>query len=209
MLTTMALLMTVLRSVDENTTSGNLGLPITATDADGWVTLTYSVAATTDVDGGDHLDAFNRDFSLHSGTGQITVKSSAMIDYETLAPAYTVLVQVGDGADESGSTEAGTPTIDDSLTLMIDVTDVELENFLTINDVTVTEPATGTATATFTVTVDPALPAGSSPATVSWQSAGRGSEVRWATSGTDFTAISGTLTFNAGETSKTIDGGCA
>ena len=200
---------TARRPVTENATSGDLGLPITANDADGVrAPLTYSVAATTDADGGVHLDAFNRDFSLNTSTGQISVKATAMIDYETLA-AYTVLYQVADGANELLRFETGTPAVDDTLTLTIDVDDVELESFLTINDVTMNEPVrdAGTATATFTVRVSPALPAGSSPATVSWQTGvGSDTAVHWATAGTDFTASSGTqtLTFNAGETSKTI-----
>ena len=62
------------RSITENATSGDVGEALTATDADG-DTLAYSVAATADADAGDHLAAFNRDFSLDTEDGQITVKT--------------------------------------------------------------------------------------------------------------------------------------
>ena len=148
---------TVSRTVTENATSGDLGMEITATDADG-DTPTYSVAATTDTDGGGHLDAFNRDFSLDSGTGQISVKSDAMIDYEML-DAYTVLYQVTDGKDSSNNPEA-TPTIDDTLTLTINVTNVDEPGSVTFG----ADPAVGTAlTATLT---DPDMVASG---TTTWQ----------------------------------------
>jgi hypothetical protein len=66
-----------------------------------------------------------------------------------------------------------------------------------VGDVTVNEPASGgTATATFTVTLS-AAPA--APVTVSYATADG-----TAVSGTDYTAASGVLTFNPGETSKTV-----
>ena len=190
----------VTRTVEENTTTGDVGDAITATDADG-DTLTYSVAATT---GGEaDLTAFNQHFTLNTATGQISVRAGAMIDYETRS-SYVVSYQVTDGEDSSGSTETGTPTIDDTLTLTVNVDDVEVENFLTISDATVAEPVSGSADATFTVWLSPALPAGSSPATVLWSTAvGSDAAIHWADD--DFTAVDATaLTFNAGETSKTV-----
>ena len=107
------------RSVAENATAGDVGAAVTATDADG-DTLTYSVAATTDSDGTEHLTAFNEDFGLDAATGQITVRPGAVIDFET-RDTYTVLYQVTDGEDASGGTES-TPAIDDALTLTVTVT---------------------------------------------------------------------------------------
>src|SRR5262249_27480848 len=67
---------------------------------------------------------------------------------------------------------------------------------ITVNDVTVTEGTGSTVYAVFTVSLNQA---GTQPITVTY-STSSGS----ATSGTDFTAVSGTLTFAPGETSKTV-----
>ncbi len=67
---------------------------------------------------------------------------------------------------------------------------------LSISGASVTEGNSGTENATFTVTLTPTA---SSTVTVSYQSLGG-----TATPGTDFTAVSGTLTFTAGQTSQPI-----
>jgi Big-like domain-containing protein/Calx-beta domain-containing protein len=67
---------------------------------------------------------------------------------------------------------------------------------LSINDVSVTEGNSGTVNATFTVTLSPAS---SQNVTVAYATAGG-----TATSGVDFMATSGTLTFAAGATSQSI-----
>jgi M6 family metalloprotease-like protein len=67
---------------------------------------------------------------------------------------------------------------------------------VTIDDVTVIEPDSGTITADFTVTLSAAS---GSPVTVGYATA----DVS-ATAGSDYVAASGTLTFAPGETSKTI-----
>ena len=65
----------VTRTVAENTTAGDVGAAVTATDADSDV-LTYSVAAasTSQADTA-HLTAFNTDFAINATTGQVTVKA--------------------------------------------------------------------------------------------------------------------------------------
>ena len=88
------------RTIEENTASGDVGAAVTATDDDG-DTLAYSVAQTSGSDAAAHLTAFNRDFSLNAASGQISVKSSAAIDYET-RPSYKVLVQVTDSKNAAG-----------------------------------------------------------------------------------------------------------
>ncbi|MBL6654096.1 MAG: hypothetical protein ISP49_21045, partial [Reyranella sp.] len=67
---------------------------------------------------------------------------------------------------------------------------------ITINDASITEGDSGTSQMTFTVKLSQAA---SGPVTVNYTTA-NGS----ATAGSDYTAASGTLTFAAGETSKTI-----
>ena len=109
------------RSVAENTVSGNLGDPITATDEDVGDTLMYSVAATTDTDAAEHLMDFDRDFAVDSESGQISVNAEAMIDFEDRS-TYTVLFQVSDGNDASSMPDM---TADATLTLTVTVTDVD------------------------------------------------------------------------------------
>ena len=118
------------RSVAENTSSGDVGLPIIATDADG-DSLTYSVAATGDTDATDHLADFNRDFELNTATGQISVKSTASIDFEDRS-SYVVSYQVTDGEDAAGTAER-TPVIDDTVELTITVTNVNERGTVTIS----------------------------------------------------------------------------
>ena len=67
---------------------------------------------------------------------------------------------------------------------------------LSIADASVDEGDTGSATMTFTVTLDPMAP---ETVTVDWATADE-----TASAGTDYTAANGTLTFNAGETEKTV-----
>ncbi len=86
------------RSVAENTGSGvDIGTPISATDADGH-TLNYTLGGT---------DAAS--FSINSTTGQL--RTNAVLDYEAKS-IYSVSVTVSDG------------TLTDSITVTINVTDV-------------------------------------------------------------------------------------
>ena len=99
--------------VDENIeTNTNMGDPIAASDpeSDG---LTYSLAG---VDAGS--------FDIEPLTGQI--KTKGLLDYESPADTggnnvYELTVQVTDGKDENGNIDT---TVDDTITLIIMVTDV-------------------------------------------------------------------------------------
>ena len=91
------------RSVAENAApGGNVGAPVTATDADD-DTLTYTLGGA---------DAAS--FSIGSGTGQITVGAGTSLDYDTKS-AYTVVVTATDPAGLS-----------DTITVSIAVIDVVL-----------------------------------------------------------------------------------
>ena len=76
---------------------------------------------------------------------------------------------------------------------------------LSINDVIVAEGNAGNTTATFTVTLSQAAPVA---VTVNFATTdvrvGTGLDLNESKSGSDFTAASGTVTFNPGETTKTI-----
>ncbi len=100
-----------LLTVDENTPPGTLvGDAITATDPDGDV-LTYSLSGT---------DASS--FVLDGSTGQITVGSGTMLDYESGPTRYTVIVSVHDGRDAYGNDDS---TTDDRIEVSIDVSNVD------------------------------------------------------------------------------------
>ena len=75
---------TATRSVDENTPAGtDIGLPVSATDANAGDTLTYRLSGA---------DAAS--FNIVSGTGQL--RTNAALDYETDS-RYSVMVTVSDG----------------------------------------------------------------------------------------------------------------
>ena len=95
-----------------------MGLAITAADPDSGDVLAYSVAVTSEVGAAADLADFNRDFSLDTATGQISVKATAAIDYET-RNTYKVAYRVTDNNNAAGGSD---PAIDDTLVLTIDVT---------------------------------------------------------------------------------------
>ena len=109
----------VTRTVSENTTSGDVGLAVTAADPESGDVLAYSVAVTSEAGAAADLADFNRDFSLDAATGQVSVKATAAIDYETRA-AYKVAYRVTDNKNSAGSVDTA---VDDTLVLTIDVTD--------------------------------------------------------------------------------------
>ena len=103
---------TVTREVPENTAaSGNVGAVVAATDADN-DSLTYSLTSTD-------ASSFTVD-----NTGQIRVGATTTLDYESAKNTYTVVVRVTDSKNPAGDTETN-PTIDDYITVTINVTDVE------------------------------------------------------------------------------------
>ena len=91
----------VSRTVTENTTTGDVGAAVTATDPDSGDVLVYSVAESSGPDAAAGLADFNRDFSLDAATGQISVGAGAAIDYETrntYKVAYQVTTRTAPGA---------------------------------------------------------------------------------------------------------------
>ena len=92
---------TATRSVAENSAAGtNIGAAVTATDVDAGASLTYSLEGT---DGGK--------FDIGSSTGQITVKTGNIPNYEAKT-SYSVTVKVSDGS------------LTDTVAVTINVTDV-------------------------------------------------------------------------------------
>ena len=99
---------TATRQVDENTPAGlDVGLPVTGTDADVGDTITYSLSGTNAAS-----------FAIGSSTGQITVGTGTVLDYETKT-SYAVTVTATDS-------HSGTGTV----AVTIEVLDVDEVGFL-------------------------------------------------------------------------------
>ncbi|MDE0023011.1 MAG: hypothetical protein OXP69_01220, partial [Spirochaetaceae bacterium] len=100
---------------------------------------------------------------------------------------YTVTLSGASNATLSDATGVGTITDDDD------------PPGLSVDDVTVTEGNSGTVNAGFTVSLSAES---GREVTVSWEAASGSGDT--ATEGTDYTGASGTLTFAAGDTEKTL-----
>ncbi|MEA2237067.1 MAG: hypothetical protein QOC81_1791 [Thermoanaerobaculia bacterium] len=128
-----------------------------------------------------------------SGTITCTISLLPGFDTKTTTAEFVLSLDTGIPVTNSASVSSSTPDPrPDNNTSSFPVS-----SKLSINDVTVTEGNSGTTPATFTVKLLPA--SGTLTATVDYQVIGVG-----ATVGTDFVPNSGTLTFRAGETQKTI-----
>ena len=98
--------MTTTRGVDENTTAGQIGDPVRATDTEN-DTLTYSLDATGAAS-----------FKIDESSGQLRTK--AALDYEDKS-SYTVTVSVRDSLDADGNADEMT---DNTITVTILVSNV-------------------------------------------------------------------------------------
>ena len=148
------------------------------------ITVAYATSGVTATSGVD--------FTATSGTltfapGELTKTITVGVLGDTLVePDETFKVTLSAPTDATIADGEATGTILDDESLP----------GLSIDDVSTTEGSSGTAAATFTVTLSAAS---ASTVTVAYATSGV-----TATSGADFTAASGTLTFAPGETSKTI-----
>ncbi|HYE63971.1 MAG TPA: Calx-beta domain-containing protein, partial [Pyrinomonadaceae bacterium] len=134
---------------------------------------------------------------------QIATGTVSFADGETASKSFTVTV-IDDSTYEGDETvnlalsdPAGGATLGSQSTAVLTIVDNDPQPSLSINDVTVFEPTLGIANAAFTVTLeDPPL---DQNVTVNYATANG-----TATAGSDYQSASGTLTFNPGETTKTI-----
>ena len=120
-------------SVDEMSAPDTIVGVAVAGDADG-DSMTYSVSGTD-------VAAFNNAFNLDASTGEITVKSSSEIDYESSQVSYSITVSVTDGEDASGVAETEA-TIDDTTSVRINVNNVDEPGIITFST---TAPRVGSA----------------------------------------------------------------
>ena len=133
------------REIAENSTSGTaVGDPVTADDPDDGDTLTYSLSGT---------DAAS--FTIDSGTGQISVASGTVLDFEAAKNTYAVVVGVSDGKDSEGTADT---VVDTTITVNISVTNVN-EGAPPAVDFTLSE----IRASTMKVTVTPPDTTGTSP----------------------------------------------
>ncbi len=180
--------------------------PSVAEGAGGTATLTFTVSLSTASgqqvtvdyeDAGTGTATSGTDYTaLSSGTltfaaGQTSKTISVSVTGDGMdEPNETVLVSLSNPTNATVSSTAGTGTGT--------ITDDDAAPVLSIDSPSVTEGNSGTANLTFTVSLGAAS---GKQVTVNYADAGTGT----ATSGTDYTALaSGTLTFAAGQTSKTI-----
>ena len=139
------------RTLAENVAPGTELEGSPATDADGDDVKYFAGPLLNDMgepstDGKRLFAEFDAVFSIHATTGKISVKTGAVIDYETRA-LYQVRYHVTDGEDDMGVEEADPPKSDISRLLGIAVTNVDEAGVVTITGtVQVGEELTATLT---------------------------------------------------------------
>ncbi len=153
-------------------------------------TVNYADAGTGTATSGTDYTALASSTTLTFAAGTtsqtFTVTVSGDATYEADETVVITLSGASSGTNISTASGTGTITNDDP--------------GLSIADASVTEGDSGSVNLVFTVTMSPAEPSGS--VTVNYASSD--GATNGATAGTDYTAASGTLTFAANETSKTI-----
>ncbi|MBA4789699.1 MAG: cellulase family glycosylhydrolase [Rhizobiales bacterium] len=156
--------------------------------ATGPVTVAYATANGTATAGSDYAAASGT-LTFAAGettkTIQVTVNGDTVVEgNETL----TLNLSAPSGATIADGLGTGTITNDDVVAPVLPT--------LSVSDATVAEGNSGTKVMTFTVTLSAAA---TGPVTVAYATANG-----TATAGSDYAAASGTLTFAAGETTKTV-----
>jgi large repetitive protein len=150
------------------------------------VTVTYSTANGTATAGSDYTAATG---TLTFAAGETSKTITIQITGDTLVePTETFFVNLTSANNATIADGQGQATLIDN--------DVVVLPSLSINDVSLTEGDTGTKALIFTVSLSTAT---TRPVTVAYSTA-NGTAIACS----DYTTASGTLTFAAGETSKTI-----
>lgn len=167
-------------SSDESAVSTSLTVSLSAASAK-TITVDYATSDGTATAGSDYT-ATSGTLTFAAGDTSKTIDVAVLAD-TTFEGDETVTITISNPSNASISDATATFTI----------TEDDDGPSLSVNDVSVTEANT---TATFTVSM---TPASASAVTVAYAT----SNVT-ATAGTDYTAASGSLTFNAGDTSKTV-----
>ncbi len=180
---------------DVTVTEGDTG----TTDATFTVSLSEAIGrqVTVDYATADGTATASQDYTATSGTLTFNAGETSktitvpVIGDTTTESNETFYVNLTNPSNATIADGQGVGTIQDD-----DSPSSPSQPQISINDVTVTEGNTGTTNATFTVSLSQAS---SAQVTVDYATADG-----TATAGSDYQSTSGTLTFNAGETSKTI-----
>ncbi len=131
---------TATRSLAENPTVGtDVGNAIAASDSDSGDTLTYAIKSGND--GGS--------FTIDATDGQLKSKAGVTYNFESTKKSYTVVVTVHDGKDAAG--DAST-TVDDEITVTINLTNVNEEPDIASAPAATNVPENSTAVHSFTAT---------------------------------------------------------
>ncbi len=154
------------------------------------VSVGYATSNGTATAGADYTAASG---TLNFADGETSKSFNVAVSDDTL-----------DEADETVnltlSGPAGGATLGTQSTAVLNITDNDSEPTIAVNDVTVTEGNAGTVNAVFNITLSAAS---AQTVTVGYATSSLGLNPA-AAEGTDYTAASGTLTFNPGDTLKTV-----
>ena len=195
---------------DDDEAPGGIVLSVDPASVDEDAAAAVSVTVTATVSGGT---TYAQDTTVAITVGDAADGATSVTDYKAVT-GFDIVIPAGrtshtgsfsldpeddnlDEADETVTVSGASGSLKVTGT-SVAITDDDDEPQLGIDDPSVAEGHSGTATLTFTVTLDAAS---GREVTVNYADAGTGT----AASGTDFTAITaGTLTFAAGDTSETV-----
>ncbi|WP_205666092.1 Calx-beta domain-containing protein [Aquabacter cavernae] len=179
---------------DASVAEGNSGTKVMtftvtlSSAATGPVSVAYATANGTATAGSDYVAASG---TLTFAAGETTKTIQVTVNGDTAVEAnesLTLNLSAPSGATIADGSGAGTITNDDVVAPVLPT--------LSVSDASVAEGNSGTKVMTFTVTLSSAA---TGPVSVAYATANG-----TATAGSDYVATSGTLTFAAGETTKTI-----
>ncbi|HEY0408336.1 MAG TPA: Ig-like domain-containing protein [Pyrinomonadaceae bacterium] len=142
--------------------------------------------------------------NINATVGTLPAGKSVTISFQvTVNNPFGGTNQVSNQGTVSGDNFSDVPTDDPSVGGSADptVTPILTPPDISIRDASASEPSTGSAPAAFAVVLSHAY---SQPVTVSYATANDTGGANPATAGADYTAASGSLTFNPGETLQTI-----
>jgi uncharacterized repeat protein (TIGR01451 family) len=142
--------------------------------------------------------------TVSANVGTLPLGKSVHITFQvTVNNPFGGTNQVSNQGTVSGDNFASVLTDDPAASGSADptVTPILTAPNITVKDASVAEPASGSATAAFAVTLSHAF---THPVTVNFATANDTGGANPATAGSDYTSTSGTLTFNPGETVQTV-----